>query len=256
MARGGLGRVIAPLIIAAIFLSSMDVQAADSYAIEATKETRIAYVTVGDPQIDEISRNGLESLTRILSTRSAAELGEPMALDPEQHDPVFFPLLYWPITKAQPDLSEKARGIIIRYLTNGGTIFFDQLDSGAAVLQRMGDWLRLPPLTPLPNDHVLTRSFYLIDQYPGRWTGNPLWIAESGEGRGDGIASVLVGSHDWAAAWATDKHQRPLLAIAPGGQYQRERAYRFGINLVIYVLTGNYKRDQVHLPAIMERLQR
>jgi hypothetical protein len=51
-----------------------------------------------------------------------------------------------------------------------------------------------------------------------------------------------------------DDTQRPLYAVVPGGERQRETAYRFGINLVMYTLTGNYKADQVHMPAIMQRL--
>ena len=29
---------------------------------------------------------------------------------------------------------------------------------------------------------------------------------------------------------------------------------RSGINMVMYALTGTYKADQVHIPAILERL--
>ena len=66
---------------------------------------------------------------------------------------------------------------------------------------------------------------------------------------------MIAGGHDWAAAWATDDAGRPLFALNPGGSRQRELAFRFGINLVMYVLTGNYKSDQVHLPSIIERLR-
>ena len=45
-----------------------------------------------------------------------------------------------------------------------------------------------------------------------------------------------------------------VAACVPGGERQRELAMRFGVNLVMYVLTGNYKSDQVHVPAILERL--
>ncbi|MBZ0215505.1 MAG: DUF4159 domain-containing protein, partial [Fimbriimonadaceae bacterium] len=56
------------------------------------------------------------------------------------------------------------------------------------------------------------------------------------------------------AAWAIDDRGRPLLPVVPGGDRQREMAYRVGINLVMYTLTGNYKADQVHIPALLERL--
>ena len=65
---------------------------------------------------------------------------------------------------------------------------------------------------------------------------------------------MIIGAHDWAAAWALDEAQQPLFAAVPGGDRQRELAYRFGINLIMYTLTGNYKSDQVHLPSIMRRL--
>src|SRR5271166_5277218 len=67
-------------------------------------------------------------------------------------------------------------------------------------------------------------------------------------------SSVVVGADDWAAAWAVDGQGRPAFAVVPGGEPQREMAMRFGVNLVMYVLTGNYKSDQVHVPAILERL--
>ena len=61
---------------------------------------------------------------------------------------------------------------------------------------------------------------------------------------------MIAGSNDWAGAWAVDATRpRPLLPVAPGGERQREMAYRFGVNLVMYVLTGNYKADQVHMPT-------
>jgi hypothetical protein len=31
-------------------------------------------------------------------------------------------------------------------------------------------------------------------------------------------------------------------------------AFRFGVNLVMYALTGNYKSDQVHAPEVLRRL--
>ena len=57
-----------------------------------------------------------------------------------------------------------------------------------------------------------------------------------------------------ACAWAIDDARKPIYPVTPGGNRQREMAYRFGINILMYVLTGNYKADQVHLPAILERL--
>ena len=72
----------------------------------------------------------------------------------------------------------------------------------------------------------------------------------------DGVTPVVVGGNDWAAAWAMDNSGNPLFAVGRGygGERQRELSYRFGINLVMHVLTGNYKSDQVHVPALLDRL--
>ena len=45
-----------------------------------------------------------------------------------------------------------------------------------------------------------------------------------------------------------------MLPLTPGEPRQREFAFRSGVNIVMYTLTGNYKADQVHVPALIERL--
>jgi hypothetical protein len=105
-----------------------------------------------------------------------------------------------------------------------------------------------PPLEPVTNEHVLARAFYLLRAFPGRFVSTRLW-GESGvaaEAR-DGVAALFVGDGDWAGAWASD------VGLANGGR-QRELALRFGVNIVMVALTGNYKADQVHVPALLERL--
>jgi Domain of unknown function (DUF4159) len=101
---------------------------------------------------------------------------------------------------------------------------------------------------------VLTKSFYLMQDFPGHWSGGTLWVEPVEDQVNDGVASLIVGGNDWAAAWALDARGQPLYPVVPGGEPQREQAYRFGVNLVMYALTGNYKTDQVHVPAILERL--
>ena len=56
------------------------------------------------------------------------------------------------------------------------------------------------------------------------------------------------------AAWALDEQGYPIYPVVPGGERQREMVFRFGVNLAMYALTGNYKADQVHIPAILRRL--
>ena len=134
-------------------------------------------------------------------------------------------------------------------------------------LQRIAAGLSIPPLEPVPQDHVLTRTFYLLQDFPGRFGGAPVWVeaappdAEQVEGMpfrnlNDGVTPVVIGGNDWASAWAVDDMGVPMFPVGRGfaGERQREMANRFGINLIMHVLTGNYKSDQVHVPALLERL--
>jgi hypothetical protein len=236
----------------------------EEFALKATLETRLVYVRTGNNEIDEVSRAGLRGLTNLLNRRTAVEAAEPMAVNVETDELAFFPLLYWPIVPEQRPLSQQAIERLNTYLHTGGTILFDTRDQGevssdprsgpgARRLQQMVRGLEIPPLVPVPPDHVLTKAFYLMQDYPGRFAGGPLWV-ENRAGAGDEVSSVIVGSNDYAGAWAIDNANRPMFAVAPGGEHQRELAFRFGVNLVMYALTGNYKTDQVHVPSILERL--
>ena len=126
----------------------------------------------------------------------------------------------------------------------------------AGLLQQMLGSLNLPSLSLVPQGHALTQSFYLIDHFPGRWDGGDVWVEQYQGGVNDGVSSLVVGGNDWASAWALSPSGSPLFAVVPGGERQREMAFRFGINLTMYALTGSYKADQVHIPAILRRLKR
>jgi hypothetical protein len=228
---------------------------------------RLAYIQTGNTGVDAVSRAGLDGLTAMLNRRTAAETAEPLAVDIESDDLIFFPLLYWPVTAEQRPPSPAAAERINRYLETGGTVLFDTRDAGEqtpgtygtagfseAMLRRLVLGVKIPPLVPVPPEHVLTKSFYLMHEFPGRWNSGQVWIEPVEDRVNDGVASVIIGGNDWAGAWAIDAQGRPAYAVVPGGEPQREQAFRFGINLVMYVLTGNYKSDQVHVPAILERL--
>ena len=257
--------IVAPVSIAMLSPSPGHTQASggadaaiEAFAMNATLTTRLAYVVTGDESVDETSRAGLWGLSVIVKRRTAAELGDPVGVKPAEDDLAFFPLLYWPITDTQPPPTADAVAKLNTFLRNGGTILFDTRDgdggSLTGVLQDLAADVDIPPLSPIPADHVLSRAYYLLRDYPGRYAGGTLWVERAGERINDGVSSVIVGAHDWAAAWAMDGQQRHLFAVVPGGERQREWAYRVGINLVMYTLTGNYKADQVHLPAIINRL--
>lgn len=236
----------------------------EAFALRAASATTLAYVKTGDAEVDRISRAGLQGLAMILRQRTAVDAAEPLGVDVREDDLSFFPLLYWPVTDGQPALHQGAIDRLNEFLANGGTILFDTQDAHLSAgrmsaasdgLRRIARGVDIPELTPVPPDHVLTKSFYLMQDFPGRWTGDTLWIEKPGAASvNDGVARVLVGGADFAGAWAIDDAGRPLFPVSPGGDRQREMSYRFGVNLVMYALTGNYKADQVHIPAILERL--
>lgn len=237
----------------------------DDFALKASLDLRLSYVITGQADVDQMSRNGLYGLTEILFRRTSIEAAEPLGVNLEADDISLVPFLYWPITQNQAQLSDAALRRVDQFMKTGGMILFDTRDqalgfSGTAAspntakLRQLLDRLDIPPLMPVPDDHVLTKAFYLLQDFPGRYQGGTLWVERNPGGDKDGVTSMVIGGHDWAAAWAMDQAGRPLAATIPNNPRQREFAYRFGVNLLMYTLTGNYKADQVHIPALLERL--
>ena len=251
-------------------------QANDAFAMEAVAKTHLAYVITGDPQVDTISKAGLAGLSAVLADRTALEPGEPMGVNPERDELSFFPLIYWPIDPSTPLPSSAAMAKIDAYMRQGGSVLFDTRDqlersttfdsfSGTPAAERLRQMLAnldIPPLEPVPADHVLTKAFYLLNDFPGRYAGGPLWVeateaqdrADRPAQAGDGVSTILITENDFAGAWARDAAGGFLFPTVPNDPLQREMAYRAGINIVMYTLTGNYKADQVHVPALLERL--
>lgn len=274
------GLTRAAMLLAALTLpNNADAQAltADEIAILATSEATLAYVITGDVDVDETSRAGLQGLSNTLYQRTSVEPNPPMGVDLELAELAFFPMLYWPITPNQAIPSPEAYRRLNDYLRGGGMIVFDTRDAhvggfGSGTpegrrLQVIAAPLDIPPLEPIPEDHILTRTFYLLQDFPGRHLSRDVWVeaspadAEQIEGMpfrnlNDGVSPVLIGGNDWAAAWAQDASGRALFPVGRGstGDRQREIALRFGVNLVMYILSGNYKSDQVHVPALLDRL--
>jgi hypothetical protein len=225
--------------------------------------TRLAYIVTGDAQVDQVSREGLSGLSGYVNQRTAANLAVPAAVVPGEDDLSFYPLIYWPITAAAPQPSEPMIAALNRFMANGGIILIDTRGGGsgegfapgaADALEQISHGLVVPALAPLTTAHVLARSFYLLADFPGRFSGATVWVQRDQDRSNDSVSPVIIGANDWAGAWAVDDAGRNPFAVIPGGARQRTLAYRFGVNLVMYALTGNYKGDQVHVPALLERL--
>lgn len=253
--------------------SAQDSKVGDAEIIERLESTQLAYVITGDRQIDRISELGLNGLNFYLRTRTALEPSPAVGIDIETDELSFHPLLYWPISETAPLPSKAAMTNIENFMKRGGTVLFDTRDAiislnGSASartqkLRQILDGLIIPPLEPVPTDHVLTKTFYLLEKFPGRYANGELWVEAlrpetSGANQlvngGDGVSSIMITSNDFAGAWAMDASRRSILPMVPPNERQRTLAFRSGVNIIMYMLTGNYKADQVHLPALLERL--
>jgi len=254
-------------------------QANDDFAMKATSQTRLAYVVTGNADVDSIVKAGMAGLTLFLAQRTALEAGDPVGVDPAHDELAFFPLIYWPIVPGAPKPPQDALNKIDAYMKQGGTVLFDTRDAieagpgdngaaqtpGMQTLRDLLSSLDVPELEPVPREHVLTKTFYLLRDFPGRFTTGQTWVetlphededeqASKPARGGDGVSPIIITSNDLAGAWAIRPDGQPMLPLTPGEPKQREYAFRAGVNIVMYTLTGNYKADQVHAPALIERL--
>ena len=288
---GGIGQLLrrrrpaATALALAIFAAALMAsprafaQSSDEQALRSTLETRLAYVITGDAEVDRISKAGLQGLTLFLAQRTALEAGEPIGLDPARDELAFYPLIYWPIVPSAAKPSREALEHIDAYMKQGGTVLFDTRDAveapagaggetrgpGMQALRVILSSLDIPELEPVRRDHVLTKTFYLLKDFPGRFSSGQLWVEAlpavnddepvSRPARaGDGVSSIIITSNDFAGAWAMRQDGQAMLPLVSAEPRQREFAFRAGVNIVMYTLTGNYKADQVHVPALLERL--
>ena len=274
----GVGTIFAALLaLLSLTPENTRAQTVSDRSIIATRDVVLAYVRTGDVRQDEISSAGLLGLSLALNQRTSIEPVTPLGVSLAVDELSFYPFLYWPITPAQKTPTADELQKLNRYLKGGGLILFDTKDADiskfgqstieAQTLKEITVGLNLPPLSLISRDHVLTRSFYLLQEFPGRYAGTEVWLEASSakentinkkpfRNSNDGVTPVIIGGNDWASAWAVDNSGQPLLPVGRGvsGERQREIALRFGINLIMHVLTGNYKSDQVHVPALLDRL--
>src|SRR6516162_9383662 len=180
------------LIAAALTLACVSAHAQQSPTDvpHSALETKLAYVITGNSEVDAISKAGLSGLTLFLAQRTALEPGDPIGLDIARDELVFYPLIYWPIVPGAPRPSDAALKRIDTYMKDGGTVLFDTRDAvvappgqggetrspGMLELRKILSSLDIPELEPVPRDHVLTKTFYLLRNFPGRFDTGQLWV--------------------------------------------------------------------------------
>jgi len=164
------------------------------------------------------------------------------------------PFVYWRGTEEFPPLSDEDIEALRKYIHRGGFLLIDDATAGSDGFDRAvrRELLRAFPAAPLQRispQHTIYRSFYLLDRPVGRVEG-PAYL--EGITYGDRVA-IVYSRHDLGGALQRDKLGAWNRAVVPGGEPQRERAIRLGVNLVLYALCTDYKDDQVHAPFIMRR---
>ena len=215
--RGPRSGALATLVLALFFAPELKAQTEDNFAIDSTANVVLAYVITGDTRVDEMSEAGLYGLSNTLFQRTSIEPALPVGVDLEADELAFFPFIYWPITTDQALPTREAYARLNRYLRTGGMILFDTRDADLArfgsaspegrKLQSIAVGLDIPALEPIPQDHVLTRTFYLLQDFPGRHASRDVWVeaapasAEFADGMAfrdfkDGVTPVVVGGND------------------------------------------------------------
>jgi hypothetical protein len=174
-------------------------------------------------------------------------------------DPLLFssPFIYLAGSEAPAELSEEQRRRLRQYLTAGGFLWIEDSTGGprgsfdAWVRRLLPSLLLEAELRPLPADHVIGRTFFLLRGPAGR-----VRVQGALEGASwNGKLSLLYTRDDVLGAWSIDALGRPLRACAPGGESQREAARRETLNILMYTMTGSYKADAVHQAAILDKLR-
>jgi hypothetical protein len=166
-----------------------------------------------------------------------------------------FPMLYLSGDGAMPSFSEVELAALRRHLTYGGFLLVDSADGSdgfgfdASVRRELSRLLPTSPLARIGREHVLYKAFYLIDHQGGRLLVKP-WLEGQVIG---GRLAVVYSQNDLAGAWSRGQLGEWEYDCTPGGEAQRETAFRLGVNLAMYALCTDYKDDAVHLPFIMKR---
>ncbi|BBL53672.1 RNA-binding protein [Bartonella quintana] len=273
-----------PLILSLITLffhvpivHAYDAENHDETIVQAAGATHLAYIITNNHEIDTTSKSGLETLSQFIAERTMLSPSSVIGLDLDKDELAFYPLIYWPIDSNSPLPTQRSLEKINNFMKNGGTVLFDTRDQINANLNLEGTatpatqrlrtilkGLNIPAIEPASADHVIAYSFYIMPDFPGLYRGSPLWVESSSMNKknknplatGDNVSSLLITANNFAGAWALDEKGMWKYPLIPNDPMQRLWAFRAGLNIVIYVLTGNYKADQVHVPALLERFKR
>ncbi|MFO7561143.1 MAG: DUF4159 domain-containing protein [Enhygromyxa sp.] len=182
-------------------------------------------------------------------------LREPSVVSLDPAELFQTPFLYVAGRGGLPGLvdDERAQSQLRRFVDLGGMIVFDDADGGADfgfgrdVEVLVDKMLPGSKLSRVAADHVLYRSFYIVEFPAGRTRAKDHMLGVQDEGR----IKILVMPNDLGGALArgSDGHYR--WPCTPGGNVQREWGIRVGVNLLLYATCTDYKSDRAHVETLM-----
>lgn len=187
-------------------------------------------------------------------TSIAIDLGVD-GIDPAKEALFDYPLLVWQGDRGFPALPDVAIRNLRQHLKMGGTLLIDVsdgLEDGAFHRSVQRELRRVFPddtISRVPSDHVLYKSYFLLDRHGGRKPTRSYLEGYFVEGR----LAVIVSLNDLAGAMSRDEFGEWVYDVGAGGEVAREMTFRLGINVVMYALCLDYKEDQVHIPFILQR---
>jgi hypothetical protein len=200
--------------------------------------------------------NGIRRLLWEVAQRTSIEVTlEPVAVAPEEQALFRYPFLYWSGSGSMSPFSDESVKRLRRHLTYGGTLLIDSADADPGglfdtnVRRELKRILPREELRTIENEHVIYKTFFLVDNQAGR----TIRVAHLEGVTIEKRLAVIYCQNDLAGAWSRDAFGRWEFEVTPGGERQREMAFRLGINLVMYAMCLDYKEDLVHVPFIMKR---
>jgi hypothetical protein len=242
-------------IIVAMLLLSIMLPLNSAFCLDQKNEVVVAQLKYRGGDYEPYSTS-IRRLASYVIARSSVNLSrERKLIDLKDKELFYYPLLYMAGAFEFNPFPDEDIQRLRRYLDFGGTLLIDDAsgndNSGfnRSVMRLLGRLYPDNELVKLDDDHTLFRSFYLFDRIPGRKLVSPYLYGISV----DDVTPVIFCRNDLGGAFAGDDYGGWEQSCTPGGERQREMSFRLGINIIMYSLTVNYKRDQVHIPFILKR---
>lgn len=229
--------------------------AAPAHAIGPLSQVRLVRLEyAGDPSS---RRAGLPALARELRLRTSIDISiEPHAMRLDDPDLFLRPLLVMHGDRDYGALPRADADRLKAWLEAGGFLLVDNVGAAGpdegfdrAIRAELERLFPRAPLVRIPQEHVLYRDFYRLSRVAGRTTARPYLEGITLEGR----LAVVYSQLDLTGAWSRDALGAWEYDVLPGGDVQRELAFRLGINLVQYAMCLDYKDDQVHLDYLLHK---